>query len=409
MRQLRLEDGLDALIDHRGKTPLKLGSSFTEVGVPVVSAIMVKDGRIDFSQCRYISENLAKKWMPVPTQRGDVLMTSEAPLGRVARVPSDDALVLGQRIFALRGRPGVLDSGFLYFALQSHSAQSQLVGRGTGTTVVGIRQSALRDLTINIPEFDDQVAIAAILGALDDKIAATKESGRTAADLSAALFEQACVDKSGVQRISIDELIRTGALLVGDGYRTKRSELDTSGYRIIRAGDLNDGAVDLTSSDFVASKFGEKIGAKAGLQGDVVLTTKGTVGRVATLRDLDQPTVYSPQLCFFRVLDPQVLNRWILRQWFESSDFKQQAAHRMHKTDMAPYINLADIRSLKLRLLSPEVSAPLTSHLQAIDDLVTAGQSENLLLAELRDTLLPALMSGRLRVKDAERQVEDAV
>ena len=98
---LVLGDALEVLMDHRGKTPKKLGSEFVESGVPVVSAILVKDGRLDLAGARFVDEATCQRWMSVPTRKGDVLLTSEAPLGRVARVETDAPLVLGQRLFGL--------------------------------------------------------------------------------------------------------------------------------------------------------------------------------------------------------------------------------------------------------------------------------------------------------------------
>ena len=85
-----LGDVIEALIDHRGKTPKKLGGSFASSGVPVVSALNVKSGRLSFDAARrYVTSEMSERWMPVRLKAGDVVLTSEAPLGEVARVPSD--------------------------------------------------------------------------------------------------------------------------------------------------------------------------------------------------------------------------------------------------------------------------------------------------------------------------------
>jgi len=172
---------------------------------------------------------------------------------------------------------------------------------------------------------------------------------------------------------SIGELAALGALQFGDGYRTKRSEHGQPGYRIIRVADVMDDAVNFEGPDFVSADYVRAIGTKLGHPGDILLTTKGTVGRVAVLPEIDEQVVYSPQLCYFRVLDSDVITPRFLRYWFSSQEFWNQAADRMNNTDMAAYINLADIRSLKMTLPSTPNQQAIAEVLGALDDKIAAN------------------------------------
>ena len=172
---------------------------------------------------------------------------------------------------------------------------------------------------------------------------------------------------------SIGELAALGALQFGDGYRTKRSEHGQPGYRIIRVADVVDNAVSFEGPDFVSADYTRAIGTKLGHPGDILLTTKGTVGRVAVLPEIDEQVVYSPQLCYFRVVDSEVVNPRFLRYWFSSREFWDQAADRMNNTDMAAYINLADIRSLKMTLPSIPSQQAIAEVLGALDNKIAAN------------------------------------
>ena len=161
----RMEDALGSLIDYRGKTPQK-----SENGIMTLSAKSVRDGYIDYSQCYFISENEYKKFMVRGfPQIGDVLMTTEAPLGVVARLDRSD-VAIAQRLLTLRGKDGVLDTSFLYYFLRSPVGQAKLLERQTGTTVTGIKQAEFRKIEISIPEIGTQKRIASILGSIDEKI-----------------------------------------------------------------------------------------------------------------------------------------------------------------------------------------------------------------------------------------------
>jgi type I restriction enzyme S subunit len=160
-----MEDALEDIIDYRGKTPHKATS-----GIPTLSAKSVKDGYIDYSNCYFISLEEYYRFMVrgIP-KTGDVLLTTEAPLGNVARLDKED-IALAQRVLALRGKQGVLDTGFLYYYLRSPIGQAKLIEKETGTTVTGIKQSEFRRIEIDIPSYAVQKKIVDILGHLDQKI-----------------------------------------------------------------------------------------------------------------------------------------------------------------------------------------------------------------------------------------------
>jgi len=189
------------------------------------------------------------------------------------------------------------------------------------------------------------------------------------------------------RRVTLGALANDGVLVIGDGYRTKRAELGRPGFRILRVADVEGGALRLDSPDFVSTSMRRQIGAKLSEEGDVLLTTKGTVGRVAVVPDLEQPVVYSPQLCFFRVQKRDVIERLWLAYWFQSSEFDRQASHRANNTDMAAYINLADIKSLTLELPSIAEQRAIAQVLGALDDKITANSR----IVSVADELAQAL------------------
>ena len=182
---------------------------------------------------------------------------------------------------------------------------------------------------------------------------------------------------------TIGELKKQEVLDFGDGYRTKRSEHAESGYRIIRVADVDNGVIQIDGPDFVSQDFAHAIGGKAGRAGDILLTTKGTVGRVAIVPEISEAIVYSPQLCYFRVRDFESLDPRYLSFWFRSEEFAYQASHRMNNTDMAAYINLADIRSLELRLPGIAEQRAIAEVLGALDDKIAANTKSADLLVQL--------------------------
>jgi len=110
---------MSALIDYRGKTPKK-----TTFGIPLVTAKIVKGGRIERPD-EFIAVEDYQVWMRRGIPRvGDVVITTEAPLGEVAQL-GKERVALAQRLITMRGKPGVLDNGFLKFLMQSESVQNR--------------------------------------------------------------------------------------------------------------------------------------------------------------------------------------------------------------------------------------------------------------------------------------------
>ncbi|MEO5607615.1 MAG: restriction endonuclease subunit S [Polaromonas sp.] len=187
-KSMPLEEWMAAIIDYRGKTPEKTSS-----GIPLITAKIVKGGRIAAPD-EFIAEEAYEQWMrrgiPEP---GDVVLTTEAPLGEVAQLDGRK-VALAQRIITLRGKPELLDNTYLKFALQSSSIQEQLHGRASGSTVTGIKQSELRKLQLSFPSIQEQKRVAKILGSIDNKIDLNRRINQTLEAMAQAIFKSWFVD-----------------------------------------------------------------------------------------------------------------------------------------------------------------------------------------------------------------------
>jgi type I restriction enzyme, S subunit len=147
----KLSDYLSLIIDYRGKTPKKLDCDWSMDGIPALSAKNIKNGKILVEQLvHFADEALYQKWMKDELQKGDILLTSEAPLGEVYYLASDSKYILSQRLFCLRTKKE-FSSSYLYFWLRSPEGQNLINRRATGSTVQGIRQSELRNVEVIIP------------------------------------------------------------------------------------------------------------------------------------------------------------------------------------------------------------------------------------------------------------------
>lgn len=217
-KELPLNDVIELVIDHRGKTPKKLGfDDFFSEGYPVLSAKHVKtSGLVNLDAMRFANEEMYKKWMKEPTQKGDVILTSEAPLGELFYIDGSKKYVLGQRVFGLRPKSDVLDSMYLLVWLSSAEGQGRLQARATGSTVQGIKQSELLKIMIPIPPMEVQKDIASIYGSLDQKIQLNTQINQTLEQIAQALFKSWFVDFDPV---------RAKVQALSDGLSLEQAEL----------------------------------------------------------------------------------------------------------------------------------------------------------------------------------------
>lgn len=167
-----LDSHTSMIIDHRGKTPKKLGSDWVEKGYPAISAKNVKSKRIVRPDTiRFIDEITYKKWMKEPLIKGDVIMTSEAPMGELYLFDGSQDFCLSQRLYGLRANCDVCNPVFLFYWLQTAQAKADMKGRSSGSTVLGIKQTELRKVKILVPSKSILDKYSSIASSLIDLIA----------------------------------------------------------------------------------------------------------------------------------------------------------------------------------------------------------------------------------------------
>ncbi len=195
------------------------------------------------------------------------------------------------------------------------------------------------------------------------------------------------------ERARLADLVARGSLLVNDGYRTRADELGRPGIPVLRVAEVQQGHLTPTFGDHVLERYRAKIADKVSRPEDVVVTTKGTVGRVALMPRAAADFVYSPQVCFFRCLDDTIDPRW-LYYWFRSPEFTSQAAAVQSQTDMAAYINLADMRAIHITLPRPTEQRAVAATLGTLDDKIQADRRQIAIAHEFAAALCQSILGS---------------
>ena len=415
---LPLEDCMAAIIDYRGKSPEK-----TTFGVPLVTAKIVKGGRIEKPE-EFIAEADFDDWMrrgmPKP---GDIVMTTEAPLGEVAQLDGRK-VALAQRVITLRGKPDVLDNTFLKFLLQSNPVQEELRSRGTGTTVVGIRQSELRKVSLTLPPLAEQKAIAAVLGALDDKIELNRRMNATLEAMAQVLFQSWFVDFDPV-RSKLDgrppaALDPATAALFPDSFQESSLGPIPRGWEVCPLSEkiqLLSGGTPKTSeptywdgdipwysvrdapseTDVWVIHTGKHV-TKLGIANSAaqifpekttIISARGTVGKLA----LTAVPMAMNQSCY------GVRGITGYGDYFTYYSLREATAQLQQRTHGTVFdtITTETFRTLDCIFPIPKITEAFDKLVEPLLSQIRANLHQSRTLATLRDTLLPKLLSGELR------------
>jgi len=183
------------------------------------------------------------------------------------------------------------------------------------------------------------------------------------------------------QEYIVRELQEIGQLLVEDGnhgeYRPRRDEFCKEGTAFIRASDMNRGRVLFDSASKINGTAVVRIRKGIGVGGDVLLSHKGTVGKLAMVPLDAPPFVCSPQTTFWRSLDPDAVDRRYLYAYMHSPHFRQQLDSRKGETDMADYVSLTAQREFRV-LLPPIADQRAIAHiLGSLDDKIELNRRMN--------------------------------
>ncbi len=190
------------------------------------------------------------------------------------------------------------------------------------------------------------------------------------------------------RKATFQQLLDTGVLEIGDGYRAQNDELGGTGPIFLRAGHVTDTHIDFTGVERFRDHLAGKVRSKMSKPGDTVITTKGnSTGRMAFITD-DLPSfVYSPHLSYWRSRDPEKLSGGFLRYWSRSKEFVEQLAGMKASTDMAPYLSLTDQRRLSITLPSPDKQKAIARILGTLDDKIELNRRMNTTLEAMARAL----------------------
>lgn len=383
----------------------------------------------------YITEKHAQELDGVEVRKSDVLLNITGDsVGRCCQV--DEKILparVNQHVSIIRPRHNLLDPKFLKYYLISAQMQAHLLSLASGGgTRNALTKSMIENFQVPCPPLAEQRAIAEILGALDDKIELNRQMNHTLEELAQALFTAWFVNFDPVTAKAAGRrpfgMTDDTAALFPDRFTDSALGPIPSGWRIMQLSEMveivdclhskkpsrtekggillqldnirDDGLLDLTDKFYISEDdYGKWISRMEAQKGDCVITNVGRVGAVAQIPSEVKAALgrnMTGLRCKKTYFYPSYLVSALL------SDFMKEEIDK--NTDHGTILNALNVKNIsKLRLIVPDrrILDLAETRFNSFRSNMECNHQESLILSELRDTLLPRLLSGAIRVRAA--------
>lgn len=405
-----------------------VSSDYVDSGIPVIRGQNLGLGRWISGNFVFVTEDKAKSLSVNLARPGDIVFTQRGTLGQVAIIPETpfDTYLLSQSQMKVSVKNTTTDSLFVYYISSSQNQKDYIYRSAIQTGVPHINLGILKNIPLTVPPLHEQRAIAHVLGSLDDKIELNRKMNATLEQLARAIFKSWFVDfdpvrakAAGRQPVGMDAAT---AALFPDSFET------VDGREVPRRWEIH-------SLDSVASYLNGLALQKFPAEGNDFLP----VIKIAQMRkgntegsDKASPDI-PPQ---YIVEDGDVLFSWsgsleviiwcgrrgALNQhlfkvtsenyakWFyylwtkhHLPEFQFIAAGKV--TTMG-HIQRHHLTEAEVVVPTPPILKIADKTLGTLIDQIVANNLHSRTLATLRDSLLPKLLSGEIRVRDAEHWIE---
>ena len=378
------------IMDFRGKTPKKLGLDWSSDGeIAAISAKNIKHGQlVNLDKCHRGSAKLYNTWMKDgDLKKGDLLLTSEAPLGEWYQVRAGDKFILSQRTFALRPNPRLVDADYFASVIGSRRFQNVLHNFATGTTVMGIRQKTLLTVPIELPDIDTQRRIGQVISDLHTKFELNQQINKNllkVCRLQFDKFKQVCS--------ATTELSNIATLIMGQSPKGDTYNQNGEGTPLLNGAADFRGGINPSKYTSDPKKVTEPGDYVFGVRATIGLTTKVfnryAIGRgtgLARARSYE-----SDELLYFIMEDAFT---YFARA--STGSVYLNISRREFETYAAPDFSNVIIKQFH------EFASPLMQQ-------IYQNQEQNEELTHLRELLLPRLLAGDIDLSNIEAVMNNA-
>lgn len=370
--------------------------SHTADGVPIVRVKDVRNGIVDVSAPLRVAPDVARRYSRTTLRGGELLVSIVGTVGEAAVAPASLAGWNVARAIAVI-RPTTVSPEWIRLCLRTSPVRNAL-DAGLNTTVQATLNLAdLKRLKIPVPPGTQRDAIVDVLGALDDKIAANDRTTKLAGSLADAEFARAA------SHVLADSATFEQVAEIGGGGTPKTSVEDYWNGGICWATPTDVTGLEAPYLSRTSRTITEEGLAACSSRlypvGSILMTSRATIGAFAVAR---VPTAVNQGFIVVNARDRT-------DQWWLFHEMRARIDEFLSHANGATFLELPRGRFKKLEVRKPtaELARAFAAKVEPLHGIAAQLMTETETLAATRDELLPLLMSGRIRVRDAEKVVEE--
>ena len=384
---------LDEPLDGNHGSIHPKASDYVSAGVPFIMANNLVNGKVDYANCAYITEAQASTLRKGFAKPGDVLLTHKATIGRTAIVSDEyDTIILTPQVTYYRVKKGISNRYFKYYFDSPTFQQLFANWAGSGSTRAYLGITAQRKLPIVLPPYEVQLKIAKCCGVLDDKIYQNQRINDNLEQQAMALYRQMFVENNNDARreCRADEYFDISIGKTPPRKEAQWFSMNPTDCIWVSISDMGRcGMYIADSSEYLTHESVDKFNIKVVPDNTVLLSFKLTVGRVAIT---DGAMVTNEAIAHFKTDKPEI-NEYL---YCYLKDFNYQTMGST--SSIATAVNSKIIKAMPFVIPTDAELVSFHSATAPMFEMIKTRQRENTRLAELRDSLLPKLMSGEIDV-----------
>lgn len=361
-------------------------SNFIDTGVPVLNGSNLQGFKLNEDSFNYVSDEKADSLGRANAFRGDIVITHRGTLGQIVYIPDNSKhqrYVISQSQFRLKLNPKLARPDFFTYYFHTREGQHKILMNASQVGVPALARptSTFKEVAISLPKIEEQTKIMAILHSLDDKIAVNKKICENLEAQAQALFKHWFVDFAPFKD---GKFVESEIGMVPEGWRVgKLSELIDVKYGKDHK-KLLDGNIPVYGSGGLMRKVDKSI-----YEGEsVLIPRKGTLNNVMYVNE----AFWTVDTMFYSIpkLPNIVLFTYILLSKKDLASMNAGSAVPSMTTDI--------LNNMQIIIPNEDILEHFNSLVSALYVQIKHNEQESSRLASLRDTLLPKLMSGQIKV-----------
>lgn len=394
---------------------LKKSEYMDEGGYAIINGTQLINGTIDWKNVGRIDEGRYKESPEIMLKQGDILMSKDGTIGKTSYIDilSEPATV-ASGVFVIRNNSTLLDQKYLYYCFLSDFFKNLIYSRIEGAVIPHLYQRDINQLIIPLPPLNEQKQIVSVLSSLDDKIELNQKTIKTLEEIGQTLFKRWFIDfefpnekgepykSSGGEMVdselgeiskgwSVKKISDFGKVICGKTPSKDRDEYFNGDTPFIKIPDMHGNMFITETTDSLTKLGADSQSLKYLPKNSICISCIATVGLVSLTSKESQTNQQINSL----ILNEEYYKEYLFFTLKNSYDFLNNLASGGSAT-----LNMNTQTFSNIEILKPNKEILLSFHenLSPIFEKILNLQNENISIKNTRDSLLPKLLSGKIRV-----------